>query len=346
MTAPAPGGRREGAAGVLTGGTLMAFMAETSDSGFRAGVREVSTAILPDDGVTIGVEWSSVNYKDALAASRDGKVARRSPLIVGIDLAGLVLDSRDPAFRPGTQVLAHGYGLGVTRHGGLAQAARVPAEWLVPLPDGLKLREAMVLGTAGYTAALSILALLDRGLEVESGPVLVTGASGGVGSVAVAMLAHLGFEVVASSGTRAADDRLRQLGASDVIGRLPDGAETPLRRERWAGAVDCVGGPTLAHLVSELRYGASVAASGNTGGAALPATVLPFILRGVSLLGIDSVANAIDHRRGVWRRIATDLIPADLSAIAVEVGLSQVSSVIDALLRGEQQGRAVVDVNA
>lgn len=322
--------------------TFPAFLAERQDGDLSRGVRDFPAADLPDGEVTIRVAYSSVNYKDALATVPDGKVARISPLIAGIDLAGTVTDG------PGTgdDVLVHGYDLGVAHHGGFARYARVPAAWVVPLPGELSARDAMAIGTAGFTAALSVALLEERGLTPGDGPVLVTGASGGVGSTAVAILAHRGYEVVASTGKAAAHGELRGLGASEVVGREEiTGDDRPFGKERWAGAVDCVGGVTLAGILKSLRYGAAVAASGNTGGPALSTTVFPFILRGAALLGIDSVRCEIDLRRRTWQRLATDLRPAALDTITREIGLADLDAALTAILAGEAQGRTVVDVS-
>src|SRR3954463_16519715 len=292
---------------------MRAFIAEKTDDGVTCELRELSSDELGEGDVLVRVAWSSVNYKDGLATIPKGQVARISPLVPGIDLAGVV-EEAGGGFSAGDEVLAHGYGLGVAHHGGYAEYARVPADWVVPLRQGFSARDAMAIGTAGYTAARSIVALEDRGLTADAGPVLVTGASGGVGSVAVDILAARGYEVVASSGK---DPKfLEGLGASSVISReeaAGDGSR-PLEKSRWAGAVDCVGGDTLAGVLRGLRYRGAVAASGNTGGVKLPATVLPFILRGVSLLGIDSVANPIEQRRALWARLGDDLRPRHLDA--------------------------------
>ena len=320
-----------------------AFVATRSDDGFRRGIAEFDLSDLPADGVLIDVEWSSVNYKDALASTPDGRVARISPLIPGIDLAGRVAEDAE-GLPAGTPVLAHGYDLGVARHGGFAARARVPAEWIVPLPTGLDAREAMVIGTAGYTAALSVIGLVDHGLKPEDGPVLVTGATGGVGSTAVNLLAGLGFEVVASTGKASGHEYLRELGAVDVVDRatLGDAPGKPLDSMLWAGAVDCVGGVTLANVLSKIRYGGAVAASGLTGGAQIPTTVMPFILRGVSLLGIDSVQTPIERRREVWHRLAGDLKPAGISTIGTDIELDQLDDVLARILVGGVTGRYVV----
>src|SRR3954453_2784804 len=316
---------------------MRAFVAEKGEDGVARGLRE-DFEELGEGDVTVKVAWSSVNYKDALATIEKGQVARISPLVPGIDLAGTDEDS-------GEEVLAHGYELGVSHHGGYAERARVKSEWVVPLPDGLSARQAMAIGTAGYTAACGVIAREAAGVAPDGGPVLVTGASGGVGSTAVDILAARGYEVVASSARD--PEWLKQLGASEVISRedAAGDAGRPLEKTRWAGAVDCVGGAVLAGVVRSLRYGAAVAARGNTGGVKLAATVLPFILRGVSLLGVDSVQTPIEARRETWRRLATDLPPPHLEdAIAREIELDELDGVLSAILRGEVQGRTVVKV--
>jgi acrylyl-CoA reductase (NADPH) len=327
--------------------TFAAFTAEKTDDGFRRGVTELTLDDLADGDVVVDVEWSSVNYKDHLAATEKGRVARISPLVPGIDLAGTVRTSDAPGIAPGDAVVVHGYDLGVAHHGGFAQVARVPSGWVVPLSMGLSAREAMTIGTAGYTAALSVLALLDHGLTPEAGTVLVTGATGGVGSMAVAMLAGLGFTVAAGTGKAAAEPFLRQLGASEIVDRdeLTDTGK-PLQSVRWAGAVDAVGGATLAHVLATLAPGAAVAASGNVGGAELPTTVLPFILRGVALFGIDSAGTPIDRRREVWARIADDLKPAHLDAMEQVVDLAHLEGALDEIGRGEVTGRYLVQLRS
>ncbi len=297
--------------------------------------------------VTIRVAASSVNYKDALAARADGKVVRRYPLILGIDLAGTVDASDDPRHKPGDAVLAHGYEIGVAHHGGYAELARVPADWVVPLPRGLTTRQAMAIGTAGFTAALSVERLEHLGLNPDRGPVIVTGASGGVGSTAVAILAARGYEVVASTGSADAHDYLRELGAHEIVDRAETSrpSERPLDRARWAGAVDAVGGATLAYLLQTTQQDGSIAISGNTGGAAVSTTVLPFILRGVNVLGIDSAQMPLERRIAIWERLADDLRPPRLEeSIAREVSLEEVPTVLPRILRGDVQGRVVVRV--
>ncbi len=327
--------------------TVRAFVAEKSDDGVERGIRELDAGALGEGDVLVRVAWSSVNYKDALATIPKGQVAQVSPLVPGIDLAGTVAEPA-AGLEAGAEVLAHGYELGVARHGGYAEYARVPADWIVPLPAGLSARQAMAIGTAGYTAALSVHRLEQHGLEPGDGPVLVTGATGGVGSSAVAMLAQLGHEVVAVTGKDEAD-YLRGLGASEVLGReevaVADGR--PLEKPRWAAAVDCVGSSTLGHVIRTLRYGGAVAASGLTAGTDLPTTVFPFILRGVSLLGVDSVNTPMALRAAIWERLAGDLKPSGLEdSIAVEIGLEELEGTLDAILRGEVRGRTVVRLAA
>ena len=326
-----------------------AFVAEkTADTAVTRGLRDLGPADLPDGVVEVRVDWSSVNYKDALATIPDGKVARISPLVVGIDMAGEVVASSDPTVSVGSAVLAHGYDLGVARHGGFAEYSRLPADYVVPLPDGLSARDAMAIGTAGFTAAMSVAALEARGLRPGVGPVLVTGASGGVGSVAVAILAGRGHEVWAATGKAEEEPRLRELGAAGIVPREEVTAESPrpLESARWAGAVDAVGAATLPYVLRTLQPGAAVASSGNAGGPALVTTVLPFILRGVALLGMDSAAMPIADRRALWRRLATDLRPTALGLGVSEVTLDTLPEALDAILAGRAKGRWVVRVGA
>jgi acrylyl-CoA reductase (NADPH) len=322
-----------------------AFLVTATDDNFTRCESELTIADLPDDGALIDVVWSSVNFKDALASTAGGKVARISPLVPGIDLAGTLVEDCD-GMAAGTAVLAHGYDIGVSRHGGFAERARIPAEWLVRVPAGLDLREAMVIGTAGFTAALSVIALEDHGIQPDNGPVLVTGATGGVGSTAVSILVSRGYEVVASTGKADGREFLRSLGASDIIDRstLAESVGRPLDSPVWAGAVDCVGGFTLANVLSKIRYGGAVAASGLTGGAQVPTTVMPFILRGVSLLGVDSVQIPIERRRRVWERLADDLKPSSLERIGTTVDLKDLDDLLGNILSGEVTGRYVVRI--
>jgi len=329
--------------------TFRAFVAELMDDGrVERGVRDFAADDLPAGEVEVRIAWSSVNYKDGLATVADGKVARISPIIPGIDLAGEVIASDDPAFRPGEVILAHGYDLGVARHGGFGEFTRLPASYVVPLPGGLSARDAMAIGTAGFTAGMSVAALEERGLRPGDGPVLVTGASGGVGSTAVAILAGRGHEVWAATGKSDEEPRLRSLGASGILTRDEVIAEgpRPLESARWAGAVDTVGGATLPYILRTLRPGAAVASSGNAGGPRLETTVLPFILRGVALLGMDSAALPIEERRALWVRIADDLRPRNLGDGITEVTLETLANGLDGILAGEARGRWVVRVGA
>jgi putative YhdH/YhfP family quinone oxidoreductase len=322
------------------------FVAEKVDDRVTREVRDLGPSNLPAGEVEVRVAWSSVNYKDALATIPNGKVARISPLIPGIDLAGTVVHSDDPSIRVGAEVIAHGYELGVSRHGGFAEYARVPAGWVVPLPAGLTTREAMAVGTAGFTAALSVVRLEAHGLTPDDGPVLVTGASGGVGRSAVAILAERGYECWAATGKTQAHAGLIDLGAAGILSREEVTAEStrPLESERWAGAIDSVGAATLPYILRTLRWGGAVAASGNTSGAPFATTVFPFILRGVALLGIDSAQLPIDERRRLWDRIAEDLRPRGLGDALTEVGLDGLESALDAILAGRAMGRWIVRV--
>src|SRR6478752_4098415 len=322
-----------------------AYVAEKADDAVERGVRAFREADLPAGEVEIRVGWSGVNYKDGLATRVDGKVARISPLIPGIDLAGEVVASADPGIAVGQAVLAHGYELGVSRHGGYAEYERLPAGWVVPLAAGLSPRDAMSIGTAGFTAAMSVVALEERGLTPSDGPVLVTGASGGVGGTALAILADRGYEVWAATGKPDEAERLRTLGAAGILARDEvTGDGKPLESERWAGAVDAVGAATLPYVLRTLRTGAAVAVSGNAGGAALATTVFPFILRGVSLLGMDSVHVPIARRRDLWDRLATDLRPRDLGVHCAEVTLDTLDAALDAIVAGAARGRWIVRI--
>ena len=322
-----------------------AFVVDKTPEGFTAGSREISFDQLPAGDVTVRVAYSSINYKDGLASIPDGRVVTSYPMVPGIDLAGTVTSSNDDRFRPGDEVLVTGYDLGVAHFGGFAEYARLPGDWLVQLPAGLSLREAMALGTAGFTAALSIQRLEQNGLQPDAGRVLVTGATGGVGSTAVSMLAGLGYQVSASTGKTEEHAYLRELGASEILSREDVSAPSkrPLEAERWAAAIDPVGGETLAYLLRTTKYGGSVASSGLTGGSVLQTTVFPFILRGVNLLGIDSVWCPGSVRAPLWQRLATDLKPRGLiESIAQEVTLDQIPEVLAAILKGSVRGRVVV----
>jgi putative YhdH/YhfP family quinone oxidoreductase len=306
---------------------------------------DLPSSRLDAPGILVRVDHSSVNFKDALAVT-GGRVVRQYPIVPGIDLAGTVVESDDGDFPVGAGVLAHGYTLGTGRDGGYARYARVPAEFLVRL-DELSSHDAMAIGTAGFTAAMSVAALMNGGVSPGSGPVLVTGASGGVGTVSVDLLASRGYEVVASTGKSAAHELLTGIGAARVVGRLPEDPDArirPLGSSSWAGVIDCVGGRTLAHALSTTAYGGVVAASGLTGGAELATTVMPFILRAVTLRGIDSVQLGIADRRRLWARLGDDLRPAHIEAWATDVRLDEVGPVFESVLAGTHVGRAVVAI--
>ena len=320
---------------------IRAFVAVKGDEGVDRGLRTIAADELGEGDVVVRVDCSSVNYKDALATIPKGQVARISPLVPGIDLAGTVVEGPGE----GTEVLAHGYDLGVAHNGGYAEYARVPGEWVVPLPDGLSTTQAMAIGTAGFTAALAVARLERHGVQPGDGPVLVTGATGGVGSTAVSILAARGFEVTASTG-KDARGYLESLGAAEVISREDvEGDGKPLSKQRWAAAVDSVGGAVLAGLFPQIRYGGAVAATGLTAGIKVETTVMPFILRSVALLGIDSVQTAMEERAEIWRRLAGDLRPPQLDdAIAREISLDELEPALDAILKGGLTGRTVVRV--
>ena len=318
-------------------------MAEKRTTTSRASCGSWGADDLAEGDVVVRVDWSSVNYKDALAVSPKGRVAQISPLVPGVDLAGTVVSGDGE----GDEVIVHGHDLGVAHHGGFAEYARVPGDWVVPLPDGLSARQAMALGTAGFTAGLSVQRLEEHGVEPGDGPVLVLGASGGVGSTAVGILAARGFEVAAATGKPDEADWLRELGASEVLSREETSAESkrPMEAERWAAVVDPVGGTSLAYALRTTRYGGAVAASGLTGGTSLETTVFPFILRAVSLLGVDSVNTPTDVRLAVWERLAGDLRPNGLDeSITREIALDDVDGFLDDVLAGKGVGRTVVRV--
>lgn len=324
--------------------SFRAYVVERLEDRVERGVRDLTTADLPEGDVVIRVEWSSVNFKDGLATRFDGRVARISPLIPGIDLAGTVIASDSPAFVAGDPVLANGYDLGVSRHGGYSEVQRLPAGWLVPQPPGLTAREAMAIGTAGFTAAMSVAALEARGLRPGAGPVLVTGASGGVGRIALGILVARGHEAWAASGKAGEHDRLRELGAAGILERAEVTPERPkpLESARWAGAIDSVGGPTMPYVLSTLMPGAAVASCGNAGGPGFATTVLPFILRGVAVLGMDSVPVPIEERTALWNRLAGEYRPRGLGEDVTEVGLADLDGALDAIVAGAARGRWVV----
>lgn len=326
--------------------SFRALVARAHGDDITATIETLDASDLQPGDVTIRIAYSSVNYKDALALTPRGGVVREYPLVPGIDLTGEVIESTSAEFPVGAKVLAHGYDIGTGRNGGYAEYIRLSADQVVEL-GSLTPREGAAIGTAGFTAAMSVQALVRHGITPADGPIVVTGATGGVGSVSIDLLAAAGYEVVASTGKPEATEHLKKLGASEVIGRLPadtDAKPRPLAKTRWAGAVDCVGGATLADVLSTLNYGGAVAASGLTGGAALNTTVMPFILRGVSLLGIDSVLMPIGLRRALWKQIGGVFRPPHLNDITHEVELADVVSVIDEVRAGRYSGRAVVRI--
>ena len=325
-----------------------ALVVEKDDSGaVRAGVQMLDGSRLPAGDVTVAVEFSSLNYKDGLCLTSGGGLVRNYPHVPGIDFAGTVEASDDPRYHPGDKVILTGWRVGEAHWGGYATRACVKADWLVPLPEGLTTRQAMAVGTAGFTAMLAVTALEDQGLAPGAGEVLVTGAAGGVGSVAVAILARLGYPVAAVTGRPETEAYLRALGASRIIPRadLAETVKRPLEAETWAGCVDSVGGAMLARVLGQMKYGASVASVGLAGGAGLPATVIPFLLRGVNLLGIDSVMRPYGDRLRAWSRITRDLPMDKLEAMVRLATLAEMPALGDAILKGQVQGRVVVDVN-
>ncbi|TAK47166.1 MAG: oxidoreductase [Xanthobacteraceae bacterium] len=326
-------------------GTFKAIRIEKADKGTRAELSSFDDSELMDGDVTVRVEWSTLNYKDGLALTGKSPVVRRFPMIPGIDLSGTVEQSVNPAWKPGDRVILNGWGLGETHLGAYAQKARVRGDWLVRLPDAISARDAMAIGTAGYTAMLCVMALERHGLTPQSGPVVVTGAAGGVGSVAVTILARLGYHVIASTGRPAEADYLRHLGAAEIIDRKElQGPAKPLDRERWAGGIDSVGSTTLANVLAMTRGGGAVAACGLAGGLDLPTSVAPFILRGVCLLGINSVTCPIAHRETAWRRLASDLDFGKLHEMTKEIAFDEIIAHGSKILAGEVRGRIVVKI--
>lgn len=327
--------------------TFKAFeVSEVAEKQFQGTVVDKSTADLPAGDVLIEVHYSSLNFKDALSASGNKGVTRNYPHTPGIDAAGVITESSDDQLAVGTEVIVVGYDLGMNTAGGFGQFIRVPAQWVIPLPEGLSLRESMVLGTAGFTAALCLEKLFLNGLKDQEGEVLVTGATGGVGIVAVALLSQLGYRVVASTGKPSSHERLRQLGASDIIDRseLSENNSKPMVAERWAGAVDVVGGDTLFNVIKSLRYGASVAACGLVQSPMFSASVFPFILRGVNLLGVDSVELPLAHKKSVWEKLATEWKLKSLDSLGTEIGMGDLQECLQQVLAGKAEGRWVLNL--
>jgi acrylyl-CoA reductase (NADPH) len=327
-------------------GTFKAIRIDKAEKGTTAALTQFDEAELMEGDVTVAVEWSTVNYKDGLALTGKSPVVRRFPMIAGVDFAGTVLQSSHPDWKAGDKVVSTGWGLGETHLGAYAEKARVKGDWLVRLPEGMTTRQAMAIGTAGFTAMLSVLALEKHGLTPKDGPIVVTGAAGGVGSVAVALLAKLGFHVIASTGRSAESGYLKDLGAAEIIDRNELSAPgKPLAKERWAGGIDSVGSTTLANLLSMTKYRGAIAACGLAGGMDLPSSVAPFILRGVCLLGIDSVMCPIGPRKEAWTRLAKDLDHAKLAEITQEIGLDDVFDIGPKILAGQVRGRLVVKIS-
>lgn len=327
--------------------TFRAFLVNKTEAGFTAALQELSQGDLPIGEVLVKVLYSGVNYKDGLAASPNGRVVRAYPMVPGIDLAGVVEESSDVRFKEGDEVIATGYDLGVGHYGGFSEYARIKADWLVPRPSSLTLLESMALGTAGFTAAQAIYHLVKNGLRPDQGPVLVTGATGGAGSIAVNILSNLGYTVAASTGKASEHDFLRALGASEIVDRSVTSAESsrPLEKETWAGAVDSVGGSTLAYLLRTTKYGGSVAAFGNAGGFNFSTSVYPFILRGVSLLGIDSAYYPMEPRREIWELLAHSYKPPKLmSHIGHEAAFEALPDALARILKGGMRGHTIIQI--
>ena len=326
-------------------GTFKAIRIDKAEKGTTVALTQFDEAELMEGDVTVAVEWSTLNYKDGLAVTGKAPVVRRFPMIAGIDFAGTVEQSSNPQWKAGDKVVCNGWGMGETHLGAYAEKARVKGDWLVRLPQGISTRDAMAIGTAGYTAMLSVLALEKHGLTPNSGPVVVTGAAGGVGSVAIAVLSKLGYHVIASTGRMSEADYLKGLGAAEVIDRNELSAPgKPLAKERWAGGVDSVGSHTLANVLSMTSYGGAIAACGLAGGMDLPGSVAPFILRGVSLLGIDSVMAPKPVRLEAWRRIGTDLDLKKLSTLSRTIGFDGIVAAARDIVEGKVRGRVVVDM--
>jgi acrylyl-CoA reductase (NADPH) len=325
--------------------TIKAIVVEKTDTGTKAALTDFDEADLMEGDVTVAVEYSTVNYKDGLAITGKAPVVRRFPMIAGIDFAGTVTASSHADWKPGDKVILNGWGCGETHLGAYGEKARVKGDWLVRLPVSMTAREAMAIGTAGYTAMLAVMALERHGLNPQSGPIAVTGAAGGVGSVAIAVLAKLGFAVIAATGRLQEADYLRRLGATEIIGREElTGAVRPLAKERWAGGIDSVGSVPLANVLSMTRYGGAVAACGLAAGLDLPTTVAPFILRGVSLFGIDSVMCPRARRRSAWERLARDLDRGKLAEMTTEIPLAEVPDAARRIMQGQVRGRTLIKI--
>ncbi len=325
--------------------TFKAIRVDKADKGTTVALTQFDEADLMDGDVTLGVEWSTLNYKDGLAVTGKAPVVRRFPMIAGIDLAGTVERSSHPQWKPGDKVICTGWGMGETHLGAYAEKARVKGDWLVRLPQGMSARDAMAIGTAGFTAMLAVLALEKHGLVPKDGPIVVTGAAGGVGSVATAVLSKLGYRVIASTGRMSEAAYLKNLGAAEVIDRSElSGPAKPLARERWAGGIDSVGSTTLANILSMTKYAGAISACGLAAGMDLPSSVAPFILRSVCLLGIDSVMCPIALRKVAWSRLASDLDPGKLVEITHEIGLGEVVAAGAKILAGQVRGRIVVKI--
>ena len=323
---------------------MQALILEQQDGKTLASVQSVEENRLPEGNVTVDIDWSSLNYKDALAITGTGKIIRNFPMIPGIDFAGHVHSSEDPRFHPGQQVLLTGWGVGENHWGGLSTQARVNGDWLVPMPKGLDGRKAMIIGTAGFTAMLCVMALEEAGVRPDSGEVVVTGASGGVGSTAVTLLHKLGYQVAAVTGRESTHDYLRSLGANRILGREEFSETRPLEKQVWAGAVDTVGDKVLAKLLAQINYGGCVAACGLAGGFSLPTTVMPFILRNVRLQGVDSVMTPAARRTQAWERLVRDLPESFFSQSATEITLDQAPEYAEKIISNHFQGRALVKI--
>ncbi len=326
---------------------FQAFVVNKTEEDFTSGFKHITLDDLPQGEVLIKVSYSSVNYKDGLASIPDGRIVRSYPFVPGIDLAGIVVESSDSRFKAGDEVIATSYALGVSHFGGYSEYARVKADWIVPLPAGLTLKEAMALGTAGFTAALAIHQLEKNGLQPQNGPVLVTGATGGVGSIGINILNSLGYTVAASTGKSSEHDYLRELGASEILSREETAAESnrPFDKERWAGSLDSVGGSTLAYLIRTTKYGGSIAAYGNTGGVNLSITVFPFILRAINLLGIESVNCPMELRDQLWQRLASNYKPRHLlDKIGYEIPFEELPQALANIVKGGIRGRTIIKI--